>query len=104
MARSKKQMETMFQLRGHIKELEAKIKELQRENKRLREPPKVSKVHEPKNKPLPKISEALLDRCRPLPDLYRCPKCLGKLESVTVGNRTIIKCTMSNYRSTMKND
>ena len=104
MARSKKQMDQLHQLRGQIKEQAAKIKELQRENKRLREPPKVAKVHEPKEKPLPKISEALLDRCRPLPDLYRCHKCLGKLESVTVGNRTIVKCTMCNYRSTMKND
>lgn len=103
MARSKKQMEQLFQLKGTIKEQAAKIKELQRENKRLREPPKVAKVHEPKEKPLPKISENLLDRCRPLPDLYRCEKCYGKLESIEIGNRTIVKCTMCDYRITRKN-
>ena len=91
-------MDQLHQLRGQIKEQAAKIKELQRENKRLREPPKVAKVHEPKEKPLPTNGKHTL-----LSSIYKCPDCGGSLKNIELGIRTITHCISCGYKKAHKN-
>jgi DNA-directed RNA polymerase subunit RPC12/RpoP len=92
MSRSKKQVEQKEDLLHQIKELNKEIKLLKR-----------TIANNVKVKPSPlKSGNIVKEKIEVLSDIYKCQHCHSKLERTVVGNRTIIKCTGCDFRTTMK--
>jgi formamidopyrimidine-DNA glycosylase len=90
---SKKQIEGLEELKRIITDQETKIKELKRTIANMTVVPKVDKKSSPKTSSSEPNSS----------NTNSCPDCNGKVETIDLNVRTMFRCTLCNYRKTIKN-
>ena len=93
---SKKQIEGLEELKRIIRDQETKIKELKRTIANISVVPKNDKKLD--NLPKNGSSEPNSGNTTSL-----CPDCNGKVETIDLNVRTMFRCTLCNYRKTVKN-